>query len=309
MTLMRGRRVAVDATAIRPTRTKWAGIHRRDPLDSPPWGDRPPIWCMAFIAVVTVVLTILVLLPAAWVTPLCARYTQGRVALVDVTGSLWRGSAVLVLAPGGLPDASLPAGSDDVMAPGSAALKAARLPYRVLWHAAFWPLFAGEVRLDVREDSPLSQNVRIVAGMNGVTVHAGGIAVPVSLLNGLGAPFNTLDLQGETRLEWTDWRLLRTGAYGQMTVLLDNMSSSISRVRPLGSYRVHLQATGNGVRLQLATETGPLFLSGSGEGNGEGFQFTGQARAEGPAQANLVSGLLPLLGPKIESNTVALRFP
>ncbi len=275
----------------------------RDAAIDAPWGHRPPLWCMALVAVITVLATILILLPAAWVTPLCARYTHGRVALADVSGSLWRGSAFLVLAPGGQPDPSLPTADA-----GGASLMAARLPYRVLWRAGFWSLFRGEVQLDVREDRPLSQNVRIVAGLNGALVGAGDISVPASLLSGLGAPFNTLDLQGDTRLEWTDWHLLRSGAYGQLTVMLNDMSSSISRVRPLGSYRAIIRAAGTDVTLQLSTETGPLFLSGKGQGNADGFQFNGQAHAGETAQANL-SGLLPLLGPRVDANTAALHFP
>ncbi|WP_347556835.1 type II secretion system protein N [Robbsia sp. KACC 23696] len=260
---------------------------------------------MALVAVLAVLLTIGILLPAAWVAPLATRYTQGRLELVDVTGSLWQGSAFLVLAPGGQPDPSLP--STDGRS-GAPMLMAARLPYRILWQAAFWPLFTGEVRLDVREDRPLSEKVRVVAGLNGATVSAGGIAVPASLLSGLGAPFNTLDLQGDTRLEWTEWHLLRSGAYGQLTVMLADMSSSVSRVRPLGSYRAIIRANGAGIALQLSTEKGPLFLSGSGDGNAAGFQFSGQARSGDEAKANL-SGLLSLLGPRVDANTVALRFP
>lgn len=294
MTPLRGRR-----TSSRPS--------RHDAAIDAPWGRRPPLWCMALVAVVAVLLTILILLPAAWVAPLCARYTQGRVALADVSGSLWRGSAFLVLAPGGLPDPSLPT-ADAGPAGGGPALMAARLPYRVLWHAAFWPLFTGEVRLDVREDRPLSENVRIVAGLNGAIVNAGGISVPASLLSGLGAPFNTLDLQGDTRLEWTDWHLLRSGAYGQLTVILADMSSAISRVSPLGSYRAVIRAAGPDITVDLSTEKGPLFLSGKGQGNAGGFQFNGQAHAGESAQANL-SGLLPLLGPRVDADTVVLRFP
>lgn len=49
---------------------------------------------------VAILVTLVALLPASWVTPQFERATGGHVNLVDPDGSLWRGSATLLLAPG-----------------------------------------------------------------------------------------------------------------------------------------------------------------------------------------------------------------
>ncbi|OXH86864.1 general secretion pathway protein GspN, partial [Burkholderia multivorans] len=124
---------------------------------------------------------------------------------------------------------------------------------------------------------------------------------------GLGTPFNTLDLQGDVRLGWTDWRLIGRNAFGQLTVTIDGMSSRVSRVKPLGSYRAVLQAKGTGADLDLTTTQGPLFLDGHGTfGPGSGA-FRGTAHAAPEQQANL-AGLLNLLGRPIGNGQVSLIY-
>jgi hypothetical protein len=86
--------------------------------------------------------------------------------------------------------------------------------------------------------------VDVEATLRGANITAGAIAVPASLLAGLGAPFNTLDLDGNVRLARTPWRVFGTDAFGRLTVTLGDMSSRVSLVKPLGSYEAVLQAQG-----------------------------------------------------------------
>ena len=65
--------------------------------------------------------------------------------------------------------------------------------------------------------------VTVDATARGATVTPGAIAVPATLLAGLGAPFNTLDFDGNVRLSWTDWRVLNRNTYGQLVVTLDDI--------------------------------------------------------------------------------------
>jgi general secretion pathway protein N len=127
------------------------------------------------------------------------------------------------------------------------------------------------------------------------------------LLTGLGAPFNTLDLQGDVRLSWTDMRVLNQQAYGQLTVLLTDMASRVSPVRPLGSYRVTLLAQGPAATLQLTTLSGPLQLDGAGQWQRGRFAFNGAARSTSEARGSL-AGLLNLLGRRIDDATYAITF-
>ena len=96
----------------------------------------------------------------------------------------------------------------------------------------------------MRQTEAMPDAVTLDATWRGAVLSAGTMAVPASLLAGLGTPFNTLDLQGDVRLGWSDWRLIGNNAFGQLTVTIESMSSRVSRVKPLGSYRAVLQAKG-----------------------------------------------------------------
>ncbi|WJF90309.1 type II secretion system protein N [Paraburkholderia bonniea] len=233
--------------------------------------------------------TLIALLPAAWIAPMFAKATNGHINLADPSGSLWRGSATLMLA----------AGTD--------ASGATVLPGRIEWQTAFWPLFTGRVRMQMRQTDAMPDAVRVDAQLRGATLSAGGIGVPAALLAGLGAPFNTLDLQGDVRLSWTDWRSFGSEAFGQLVITLNEMSSRVSRVKPLGSYRVVFQAEGAGATLDLSTTKGPLMLSGHGTLREGAVSFQGSASSAAEARENL-AGLLNLLGRPNGPDSVALVF-
>jgi len=228
-------------------------------------------------------------LPAAWVTPQFAKATHAHVNLVEPSGSLWRGSASLMLAAG--PDA------------GGATL----LPGRIEWRTAFWPLFAGHVQMQMRETEAMPQTVTVDATLRGATLSAGAIGVPASLLSGLGAPFNTLALDGAVQLTWSPWRVIGQNAYGRLSVTLTDVSSRASLVKPLGSYRAMLQAQGASSTLELTTLKGPLLLNGHGTMSRTSTSFQGTASAT-PEQRDNLAGLLNLLGRPSGPGTVALMF-
>lgn len=241
------------------------------------------------VAVVSVAATLLAMLPAAWIVPQFGRATQGHVNLVDPAGSLWHGSATLMLA----------AGTD-----GSGATQ---LPGRVEWDTAFWPLFTGHLRMRMRQTQAMPDAAILDAGLSAATLSPGVIAVPATLLAGLGAPFNTLNMEGGVQLSWTEWRVLGRNTFGQLIVSLDGMSSSVSRVKPLGSYRVVYQAQGSSGAIDLSTAKGPLMLTGQGTVSGQSTNFEGSASAAPEARENL-AGLLNLLGRHTGPDSVALSF-
>jgi general secretion pathway protein N len=241
------------------------------------------------VALISCGAVLLATLPAAWITPQFAKATHGHVNLIEPDGSLWQGSAVLMLA----------AGTDG----GGATL----LPGRVEWHTSFWSLFTGRVRMRMRQTDAMPDAVQVDVSRLGATMTAGTIEVPASLLAGLGAPFNTLNLQGDVRLSWTDWRSFGRDAFGQLSVVLSDMSSSVSRVKPLGSYRVVIQAQGVTATVDLSTLKGPLLLNGHGAFGAHATSFQGTASAT-PDQLDNLAGLLNLIGPPVGKGTVSLDF-
>jgi general secretion pathway protein N len=241
------------------------------------------------VAVLSNCVVLLALLPAAWITPQFSKATAGHVNLVDPTGSLWHGSATLMLA----------AGSDTSAA--------TLLPGRIEWHTAFWPLFVGRVHMTMLQSDAMPTPITVDATRRGAMLSQGAIAVPASLLTGLGAPFNTLDLEGNVQLAWTDWRSFEQEAFGQLTVTLVDASSRVSLVKPLGSYRVVIQAEGDRSTVDLSTLKGPLMLNGHGTVSAGATMFNGTASAAPEARDNL-AGLLNLLGRPSGPDTVALTF-
>lgn len=241
------------------------------------------------IALLSCGATLVCLMPAAWITPQFAKATQGHVNLIEPSGSLWHGSATLVLA----------AGKDT----GAGTL----LPGRVQWSTAFWPLLTGRLSMRMRQTPAMPEAIEVAAAPRAATVSAGEIAVPAALLAGLGAPFNTLDPHGAVRVAWTPWRVLGQRAYGQLVITLTDMTSRVSPVKPLGSYRVAFQSQGDSSTIELSTLKGPLMLTGQGTIAANATSFHGQASAAPEARDNL-AGLLNVIGRPTGNGAVALDY-
>ena len=121
---------------------------------------------------------------------------------------------------------------------------------------------------------------------------------PAALLVGLGTPFNTIQPQGELALATqnlaAEWRAGRPSLTGGAVLTLRHVSSRLSTLQPLGSYRVQLQG-GDAPAFTLSTLEGPLQLSGNGQWVGARLRFSGEATAAPEQQAQLAN-LLNLLG-------------
>jgi general secretion pathway protein N len=121
---------------------------------------------------------------------------------------------------------------------------------------------------------------------------------PANWLVGLGAPWNTVQPEGQmqlhtTQLQWTQQAGKET-LYGQVELQMQQLSTRLSTLRPLGSYRVRVQG-GDTVALTLDTLEGSLLLQGTGQLINGRVQFNGEASAASDAEAAL-SNLLNILG-------------
>lgn len=253
------------------------------------------------VALLAVGLTVVSQYPAAWAAERIAAATGHRVVLADSQGSLWHGSATLALTAGN-------GGADATVLPG-----------RLSWSIDMLPLLTGTLRAHVTHDRALEQPVTLTVSPGNWQAEAGAMTLPASLLEGIGAPFNTLKLDGRLRAQWTPLsgqfgRASRQNsdkpdtAQGTLTVTLEQVSSSLSRVRPLGSYQAVMSLGGVGggpIQLALSTLAGPLSLKGQGT-LGPSAHFDGVASATPESEPQLI-GLLSLLGPRDGSHH-RLRF-
>ncbi|HVK32846.1 MAG TPA: type II secretion system protein N [Burkholderiaceae bacterium] len=225
-------------------------------------------------------------LPAGWLAGAIATASAQRVLLTDARGTLWRGSALLVLTGG--------EGSRDATA----------LPDRLEWRLGLSGL---KPELRLRQACCLRGEVRalISPGWGRVAVQVQpdqGTTIgqwPAALLAGLGTPWNTMQMGGTLRL--TSPGMTIESVQGRMRFAGDaaldiaHASSRVSTLDTLGSYRLTLHGdagSGDGARMELITVDGALRLSGSGQWAGSGLRFRGEATAaEGsePALNNLLN--------------------
>jgi general secretion pathway protein N len=131
-----------------------------------------------------------------------------------------------------------------------------------------------------------------------LAVEDGQAQMPAALLAGLGTPWNTLQLDGNLLLatrglsvEWIEGRL---SVAGQAELQAQRLSSRLSTLRPMGSYRITLLG-GDTPTLQLQTLEGSLQLSGSGQWVGSRLRFSGAATAA-PEREEALANLLNIIG-------------
>jgi general secretion pathway protein N len=243
-------------------------------------------WAVAG-ALFGIVVAVIAFAPASWLASAVASWSGQRLVLADARGTVWSGSAVPVLTGG--PDSR----------------DATFLPGRLEWTLA--PRWYG-VELAARQDCCLNGTVlvQIRPGLGRVRAtlapKAGWIAQwPSAWLGGLGTPWNTLQLGGSVRLispgvsiESVEGRWLLEG---NADLALDAVSSRLTTLDTLGSYRVSLTGggTSSATSRSLSTQDGALQLSGSGTWGPGGVKFRGEARADAADEAAL-SNLLNIIG-------------
>jgi general secretion pathway protein N len=219
--------------------------------------------------------------PAAWLAWGVASASRGQVLLAQPRGTVWNGSAQLVLTGG--------AQSKDATA----------LPERLLW--TLRPSLQG-LRGNVLPTCCSSQPTRLLAsprwGGGRLAADDLQLNLPAQLLTGLGTPWNTLNPQGQLALVAkavsVEWLNGHAQLVGNATIDLTNLSSPLSTLQPLGDYRVSL-AGGALPTLELQTLQGALQLSGSGKWVDSRLQFTGEASAA-PEREAALTNLLNIIG-------------
>jgi general secretion pathway protein N len=240
-------------------------------------------------------LTVLTFFPAAWLGRIVEQQTGGRLTLGDAQGTLWRGSAFI----GG--------------APGAGGAVTPLLPGRFAWRLS--PLvLLGSVSLQLENPLALSQPVRISGSWSQWQVSPAELMLPAEGLAGLGAPLNTLAPSGVMRLSWSTLELMRqqqtVAVNGRTVLVMNDMGSRMSPVKPLGSYELAMDWQGQQAKLNLTTVRGALLLSGNGSLDRGRLQFSGQAAAANGYEETL-GNLLNLLGQRRMvggKNIIALEF-
>lgn len=219
--------------------------------------------------------------PASWASAVVHQASAQRLVLEDMSGTLWSGSARVRVSGG--------AGSTD----------SATLPGRLRW--TLRPSGLG-LQADVRADCCLPEAWRWTlqprwAGFK-LTLSDSHSQWPAQWLSGLGTPWNTLQFDGQLALSTqalvVEVAAGRTLISGQIELDANAISSRLSTIRPMGSYRAVLHG-GSAPSLTLSTLEGALQLSGHGQWVGNKFHFEGVASAA-PQRLDALSNLLNIIG-------------
>ncbi len=231
---------------------------------------------------------VLLFAPALWLAHGIAMATQGQVQLVNPRGTMWRGQADLLFTGG--------AGSRGQTA----------LPQGIRWRIKpTWSEGQPAIWLSLTAPCCTQQPVRVTVlpQWQGAELRVASVESqwPAGLLTGLGTPWNTLRLDGQLRVLSPGmnvaWRSGRSQMDGTASVDALDVSSSLSSLRPLGSYRVELASSeeGNTATIKLSTLRGDMLLQGDGRWVGGRLRFEGDAQAAEGREAAL-SNLLNILG-------------
>jgi general secretion pathway protein N len=245
-------------------------------------------WAVAG-AIVGSLIALVVFAPAAWLASMVSSATGEKVLLADARGTVWTGSAVLVLTGG--PDSR----------------DASALPSRLNWTLRF-----RGTGLELQASQACCLNgvvtVMLKPGLGRMSATllpttAGWVGQwPSAWLGGLGTPWNTLQLGGTAKLVSPGmtveavqgrWRI-----DGQAQIDLTNVTSRMSTLPSLGSYRFTVSgdpANAGTAQLNLVTLEGALQLSGAGTSGAGKTRFRGEARAQ-TADEPALSNLLNIIG-------------
>lgn len=239
-----------------------------------------------FGAVVGALIALVAFAPANWLAGAVGSASGGHVLLADARGTVWSGSAVVVLTGG----------------PGSR--DASALPGRMNWTLGLRGL---ALELRARHACCLNGTASVLVrpGLGRVTINvppsSGWLGQwPTAWLSGLGTPWNTMQMGGAIRLSSQGLTLEsvqgRWRVQGRADVDLLDVSSRVSTLETLGSYRLSLSGDPSGTaQLNLSTQQGALQLSGNGTLGPAGVRFRGEARAASGDEAALAN-LLNIIG-------------
>ncbi|MDB5868789.1 MAG: putative ral secretory pathway transrane protein [Polaromonas sp.] len=243
---------------------------------SAPWR-----WALAG-ALAGLMLALLAFAPARWLAALVRQASGEHVVLAAPRGGFWQGSAQLVLSGG--------AGSRDAMA----------LPGQLTWRIR--PAWNG-LSVKFNADCCMQQALQLramPAGWGGMRLALADSQSqwPAGLLAGLGTPWNTLQAQGQllasTQGFSAHWLQGRLSLAGRVQLDATQISSRLSTLQPMGSYRLVLRG-GPSSTLELNTLEGSLQLSGQGQWVGQRLHFEGAASAM-PGSVDALSNLLNIIG-------------
>jgi general secretion pathway protein N len=219
--------------------------------------------------------------PARWLAAALAQWSDGHLQLVNARGTIWNGTAGVVFSS------------------GAGGVESVSLPGMLGW--TLRPRWGGmAVALDLPCCAAQPLQFKALPRPKGLELdwRDGQSRWPAAMLSGFGAPWNTLKPEGVLNIAMQAFTMRWNGPQlalaGRATLDAVDISSSLSTLRPMGSYHLALEG-GPSPTLLLTTREGSLQLNGNGRWNGTALHFDGEASAA-PGREDALSNLLNIIG-------------
>lgn len=218
--------------------------------------------------------------PASLMGYALQRASGGKLLLAQTSGSLWQGSGVVVLK----------------QKSRFQTLGSYRWKFDVIGRA-----------LQVREGDAAPMTLRYAPLSGRVDIERLHLTLPASIMELAAPQLVPYQFQGMLDAASEHLTLEAGGVNGQVEVDWKNAASGLSRIRPLGDYRIVLQARGSAADAKLSTRSGKLLLNGTGSFDGvNGMRLDGTAQAA-PGTTEL-DELLHHIGPEVSLGVYKLSL-
>ena len=245
-------------------------------------------WNLA-AALLGMMLAVVMFAPASWLARAVASASNQQLLITETRGTVWNGSGMLVLTG------------------GSDSRDASILPGRLSWAIG---LRTSGLLLRASQACCINGELQMLLkpGLGRLEITLSNQADwlarwPAAWLAGLGTPWNTLQLGGSLRLSAQDLSLKFSQGHwrqsGQIDIEMSNLSSRLSTLAPLGSYRLRITpGAGNSgaSSISLSTSDGALLLSGQGSLGGPGKTYFKGEAASAPGRETALNNLLNIIG-------------
>jgi len=235
-------------------------------------------WPSRFALLACVLILAVTYFPIRFLSSSVAKMTNCQVVLLQPEGSIWQGSTQLGFS-----------------AFKSGVFETCPNPQigseRFSWKTQF-SLFDLKSKW-VIQYANTARPLELTVEPRAITLSSNQIELPANLIEIAGGVLRTLSLRGKLDIRWDD--LIWDGSpRGRVEVQLLNMASSISPIKPLGSYAITLQIN-QASRFDFSTINGPLLLTAKGTINRGRLSLQGEATAPPESIDGLIS-LLSIIG-------------
>lgn len=232
-------------------------------------------------------------MPAAWFAGILGSQTACRITLQEAQGSIWNGSAAI--------------GFSEIDVASGQCRRPSAITERFQW--ANECNLLGSTCTGTLEFSALKKPLQYTLTFSGLRFGSGEITLPVNALEVLGSPWSSLRPRGEMLLSWSDLIVANfnsAASAGNIQIKINDVSSAVSPVKPLGSYEIKIDLKPSGGTWDVQTINGPLLIQGAGEFDRQETHFSGEVSAT-PEAGEALAGLLSLLG-KRSGDVYRIRF-